>query len=126
MSDLDEHRQDLEAQAETAANKASIWKSFMEHPGWAQFAEILGHQVALNQTTVCMSPVQTVGQCFSQEFFKGEAAGLAKALSTPQTEFENADRERRELYTILEAYDAEKQADVRADVSRVDRDAFGE
>ena len=120
---MSERSEELEGQLSEAASLATTWKNFMEHPGWKLYEKYLTELASLRQTTVCLTPVNSEYTPYTQEFYKGEASGIIKALDVPQTQFEEADMKRKSLSKQLEVLD-ETQAAVDVP-SRVGGDPFG-
>lgn len=125
---MSRERNEIEDRIQAAMEEEHLWKSFMDHPGWAKFEHILRQQMNLRQQSVCLTPIQSVGQSFSQEFYKGEFGGIGLALATPQAQLELAQMERRTSTKELEIED-DAEAEVASTSSgfgdRIDGDPFG-
>ena len=80
---MSEKREELEGELSQVASSAQTWKSFLEHPGFALYERMLTEQIALRQTTVCLTPVNSEYTPFTQEYYKGEASGMIKAMDIP-------------------------------------------
>lgn len=113
----EERKEKLEAELQGAAEAEHVWKTFMEHPGWAKYSAFLKEQMELRKQTVTLTPVNSVGQCFAQEFYKGECQGISTALETPRAQLELAQMERRIATKQLESED-EPEDEVSAEFDR--------
>ena len=122
-----EERDQLETRLSEEASRMAMWRSFMDHPGWAEYQRLLRQEMQIRQQVICTTPVNTERGVFAQEFFKGEFSGTNTALEFPQTQYENAKRETSLLNAQLEnEYEADERV-ARATKSRVDTgDHFGE
>ena len=118
-------REDLEVELRRAIEDQHMWKSFMEHPGWKKFESFLKEQADLRKQAVVLTPINSVGQAFSQEFYKGECQGISTALETPRAQLELAQMERRITDKQLEIED-EPEDEVSAEFAgRLDGSPFG-
>lgn len=123
---MSEKTEELEGKVAEAGQRAHMWKTLMEHPGWKELLKIMNEQVELRQKSVMLTPIGSVGQCFTQEYYKGEGAGIALSLATPEAQFDLAEQERRTFTKLLEVEDVTDSEVAAASTSRVDgHDDFG-
>lgn len=121
----DERKEELEGELQRAANDEHVWKTFMEHPGWAKLSAFLKEQMDLRKQAVVLTPINSVGQAFSQEFYKGECQGISTALETPRAQLEMAQMERRIATKSLEIEDEPEDEVASEFAGRLDGNPFG-
>lgn len=113
----------LEAGLSENGSELAVWRSLMEHPGWALMEKRLDTERKMRALAVSAQSVRSVGEVFAQEYMKGEASGLGLALSMPQTEVEQLELEARKLEVLIEGERNALKAEARADErSRVPSD----
>lgn len=115
----------LEAGIAEAAGELATWRSFMEHPGWKKLERWAQEEKSLRAFTILNSPIQQLGQVYSQEFMKGEGSGFGLILAFPATQAESLKIEIQKLEVMRErAQDAVQQTAPAAARSRVESDDF--
>lgn len=114
-------RNELEEQLSDARDRAHAWKALMEHPSFERFTEELRQQNDIAKSVIMSSPLNPESNVYAQEFFKGEFAGVEKALEFPRNQYEAAQREVTLLTVQLENFD-ESEIALRPPRSRVDTD----
>jgi hypothetical protein len=117
----------LETQLSEQSSEVSLWRSFIEHPGWAKLRELVEQDMRIRMEVVVSTPLNLDSNIYAQEFFKGEFKGAAEVLGRPEALLEQAKREVEILSQHLEnEHETEKRIS-DAERSRVDTsDHFGE
>lgn len=117
----------LESQLSEESARMTLWRSFMEHPGWPEFARLLNEQMNTRQQVICLTPINSEFSAFAQEYFKGEFSGIKTALDLPQAQLDEAKREVTIANQLLENENETEARISAASASRVDdvREPFG-
>lgn len=118
---MSETKDELEGQLSEAANRMSVWRSFISHPGWEMLREIVRANMEQRKVVVMSCPLQPDSNVFAQEFLKGQFSGNQEVLLMPQEQYEAAKRDVSLLNVHLENYD-EAEIAGRPPKSRVDTD----
>lgn len=67
-------------------NALQDFKELKETKGWKRFLEIAKAQQEVRKHAVILVPLEHLDEALSQEFMKGEYAGIGLLLAIPETE----------------------------------------
>ena len=120
---MSEKIESLEGSLSEAASEVHLWKSFMEHPAWPRFTQMLEQQ-RKSRLLVLEAPLGSMSKIMEQEFMKGEGSGLGLASVLPQAQLEMAELEHKRLVAQLELEKDDDLAKISTTKSRVDDPDF--
>ena len=116
--------------AEEISDKASylaVWRSFVDHPGWKLFHDLLEEQKNSRKGEILFKPLKDSEALYAQEFMKGEISGLTLAQVGPFALIEGLKADVQVSEAKLEQEnERESQSTDGRNASRVDGPSFSE